>query len=83
MSTKFDSRLDKLEEKLTAAGQLPKEARGPHIRWWDIGAEKPDFAEIKADLLERFGTINGADFTVIGWQRPDGDGISVDPIEGR
>ena len=70
MSTKFDSRLDKLEEKITAAGQLPASAKGPHIRWWGIGAEKPDFANIKADLLKRYGTYEGAEFICIGWDNP-------------
>ena len=67
MSTKFDSRLDKLEEKLTAAGQLPASAKGPYVRWWDIGAEKPDFAKTKAALLERYGTYEGAEFHTITW----------------
>ena len=61
---KFDKRIDKLEEKITAAGELPKEAKGPYVAWDD--SEEP-FAEIKANLLERFGTYEGAQFFTLGW----------------
>jgi hypothetical protein len=89
MSTKYDVRVKRIEEQLNAGGKLPSEACGPYIKWWDIGAEKPDFSEIETELMERYGTVDGAEFIVMGWEWPDVGGIEPDsdettrdPIEG-
>ena len=66
MATKYDGRIDKLEERMAAAGKLPLSQRGPHIRWGRPG-EEADFSEIEADLLARFGTTEGAIFRTICW----------------
>ena len=86
MSTKYDGRISKLEEKITAAGKLPKDARGPFIAWAGRG-EEADFSAVKARLLKEYGTFEGAKFVIMKWgvrepsDVPDGDGVSGDPIE--
>ena len=67
MSTKFDSRLDKLEEKIVAFGQLPASARGPYLGW---GECEERFDEIKKELTARYGTWDGADFICLRWGTP-------------
>jgi hypothetical protein len=68
MSTKYDKRLEELEEKMNAAKKLPADVRGPYVGWGDEGERQID--TIKKRLLETYGTIDGAEFTVVGWGRP-------------
>jgi|APSaa5957512622_1039677.scaffolds.fasta_scaffold65998_3 hypothetical protein len=70
MSTKWDGRIDKIEEKINAKKGVPPEARGPHILWPEPGV-KADFSEIKADLMEKYGTTEGAEFISISWGAPE------------
>jgi hypothetical protein len=62
MSTKYDGRIDQLEAKIAAAGELPKEARGPYFKWAD-----DDFSAIKKELVQKYGTHQGAEFFTLGW----------------
>ena len=62
MSTRYDKRIDQLEEKMTAEGQLPKNAKGPYIQW-----NNDDFSDIEAKLIKTYGTANGAQFLSIRW----------------
>ena len=62
MSTRYDKRVDQLEEQMTQAGKLPPHARGPYIQWDD-----EDFSEIKAELLKKYGTHEGANFFTYCW----------------
>ena len=69
--TKWDKRLSDLEKQIKAKKGVPPEARGPHILWPEPGV-KADFSEIKADLMERYGTTEGAKFISISWGSPQG-----------
>jgi hypothetical protein len=80
MSTKYDVRVKRIEEQLNAGGKLPPDARGPYIKWWNIGEAEPDFAEIKAELMAKYGTTEGAEFLCIRWGTPDEEDRK--PIEG-
>jgi len=69
MTTKWDGRIDKLEEKLGAAGQLPQDKRGPFIGWGDDA--EASFKPIRERLMAEFGTIAGAEFLRISWGTPE------------
>jgi hypothetical protein len=85
MSTRYDKRLSEIEKKMGEAGRLPPEARGPHILWPGPGVEA-DFSEIKAGLMEKYGTTEGAEFIAISWGSPDvgnegeSDGVDREPM---
>ena len=66
MSTRYDKRIDQLEEQMGEAGKLPPSARGPFIVWPDPGV-KADFTDIKAELMRKYGTTEGAEFVAISW----------------
>ena len=66
MTTKWDGRIEKVEAKLGEAGKLPLSARGPHILWPDPGG-KADFSEIENELMEKYGTVEAAQFVAISW----------------
>ena len=66
MTTKWDGRIDKIEAKLGEVGKLPMSARGPFIKWPDPGV-KADFSEIEDELMEKYGTTEGAEFVAISW----------------
>jgi hypothetical protein len=72
MSTKYDGRIDELEKKLGEAGKLPLSARGPYLGFIGSDEREPDFSRIKAELMEKYGTIEGAEFQVISWGSPQG-----------
>jgi hypothetical protein len=65
MSTKYDKRLEELEEKMNAAKKLPADVRGPYVGWGKEGEKK--IKSIKKHLLETYGTIEGAEFYQMGW----------------
>ena len=71
MTTKWDGRIDKIEEEINAKKGVPPEARGPHIVWLESSGDEPDFSEIKADLMEKYGTTEGAKFISISWGAPE------------
>jgi len=85
MSTRYDKRLSEIEKKMGEAGKLPLSARGPFIAWPDPGV-KADFSGIKAELLAKYGTTEGAEFIAISWGSPDvgnegeSDGVSEAPV---
>ena len=84
--TKWDKRLSDLEKQIKAKKGVPPEARGPHIVWLESSGEEADFSEIRADLMEKYGTIEGAEFQVISWGSPppetdgESDGVDGNPI---
>ena len=61
-----------MEKKLGEAGKLPESARGPYLDFIGADEPEPDFSKIKAELMEKYGTIEGADFQVITWGSPPG-----------
>ena len=69
MTTRYDKRLSEIEKKIGEAGKLPLSARGPYVGWGDDAEET--FAGIRKDLMERFGTTEGAKFIAISWGSPD------------
>ena len=69
MASRYDKRLDKLEEKLGAAGQLPKDKRGPYFGWGDDA--EASFKPIRERLMAEFGTTTGAQFLRLSWGTPE------------
>ena len=69
MASRYDKRIQHLEEKLGEAGKVPVGHRGPFIGW--AGECEERFEEVKKDLLKRFGTIAGAEFLRISWGTPE------------
>ena len=71
MAHKFDSRITKLEEQISKAGQLPKSARGPFLIWRDADSTDADVEraeeKIKKRLVAGYGTCSGARFFSLGW----------------
>ena len=65
---RFENRITKLEEKLQRRGRVPREYQGPYITWEQPqdGGEDP-FVDIKAELMEKFGSIDGVQFWRISW----------------
>jgi hypothetical protein len=71
MTTKYQKRINKLRETMQTSNTVPKKFRGPYIRWSDGGgstATEDPFEEIRASLMARFGTTEGAEFVTIGWK---------------
>jgi len=75
MATKYDGRIDKLEQKISKAGQLPKSACGPFPIWREADSTDEDIRQAKErkkkSLLEQFGTWKGAEFVVLSWGTPE------------
>jgi len=71
---KFENRLNKLEERLQKKGRVPREHQGPYITWDHPQDGADPFADIKAKLIDSFGTLEGAEFYNICWGDP-----AVDP----
>ena len=67
---KYQKRIEKVEAKLGEVGKLPLSARGPFIVWPDPGV-KADFTDIKAELMEKYGTTEAAQFVAISWGTPE------------
>ena len=71
MASRYDKRLDKLEEKLGEAGQLPVSLRGPYPIWRDPDSTDDDIKlaeeKIKERLVAGYGTCSGARFFSLGW----------------
>ena len=76
MTTKWDGRIDKIEEKMGEVGKLPLSARGPFIAWPDPGV-KADFSGIENELMRKYGTIEGAECFAIRWGKPEGPPESI------
>ena len=71
MGTKYDGRIDKLEQKISKVGQLPASLRGPYPIWRDPDSTDDDIKlaeeKIKERLLAGYGTCSGARFFSLGW----------------
>ena len=76
--TRWDKRLGDLEERINAKKGVPPEARGPYIDFVGTENREADFSGIKARLMEKFGTTEGAVFQAIYWGNPpaETDGVS-------
>ena len=77
MASRYDKRLDKLEEKLGEAGQLPVELRGPYPIWRDPASTDADVEhaeiQIKERLVKKYGTSQGAQTYSVGWTKSEQD----------
>ena len=71
MASRYDKRLDKLENIIATAGALPKSARGPYLIWRDPDSTEEDMTRaetrIKKRLVGKHGTSAGARFFSVGW----------------
>ena len=69
MSTKWDTRLNRIEEQLQNK-TVPKWARGPFLQWLEPGQEVDEkaFDAIRGKLMDNFGTTEGAEFYTFSWQ---------------
>ena len=69
MATKYDKRIEELETRFDSR-KVPVAARGPFIHWvhgYDPVDEGEIFKDIKQGLLERYNTVNGAEFLILHW----------------